>query len=68
MSNEKEPAKKPKGRSPDYRLKRLNKDTGDKVKVGAAWINQDRSITVVIDPGVILTGDPRAVLTLFPFD
>ena len=35
-------------------------------KVGAAWINEDGTITVVLDPGAIVLGCPEVLLTLFP--
>ena len=57
---------KKKGRSPDYRLKSLNKVTEASAKVGAAWINEDGTITVVLDPGAIVLGCPEVLLTLFP--
>lgn len=62
-----QPVKK-KGRTPDYKLKRLDKQTNERMKIGATWINQDTSITVVLDPGVTITGGPNVVFTLFPFD
>lgn len=57
-----------KSRKPDYRLKALNKTTGEKNSVGAAWINNDKdcSITVVLDPFITLHASKDLVLTLFP--
>jgi hypothetical protein len=55
------------GRKPDYVLKALNKKTDEKVAhAGAAWVNPDGSITLVLDRFVVLPSDPDWVLTLFP--
>jgi len=56
-------------RKPDYRLKALNKVTGEKSRnVGAAWVNKDGSISIDIEPFVVLQGGNALVLTLFPED
>lgn len=54
-------------RSPDYYLKALNKKTDQRTgKIGAAWRNEDGSISVVLDMCVQLSENPDQVLTLFP--
>ena len=53
-------------RKPTYRLKILNKVTDTKCNdAGAAWVNKDGSISLVINPGVVLTEDKNLVYTLF---
>lgn len=59
---------KDKGRSPDLILKVMDKKTGEKAKQGAAWINEDGSITVQLDLCCTLTRNPDIVITLFPAD
>lgn len=54
------------GRLPNYRVAALNKRTDAKGRVGAAWSNDDGSISVVIDPFVTLHGGKDMIITLFP--
>jgi len=55
------------GRKPEYRLKALNKATDEKNRnVGAAWVNDDGSISIDVEPFVVLYGGKDLVLTLFP--
>lgn len=54
------------GRKPDYRLGAMNKSTDEKANVGAAWANDDGSLSVVLHPFVTLRADKNLVLTLFP--
>lgn len=58
-------ADKPKGRSPDWDFRALNKHTDEKSKVGVAWSNQDGSIRLKLNPFTVLTAGPDLVLTLF---
>lgn len=53
-------------RKPDYDVGALNKRTDIKGKVGAAWINDNGTITIILDPFVVLTGGSEMVITLFP--
>ena len=54
---------------PEYRLKILNKVTNKRNNdAGAAWVNKDNSITVVLNPGIVLTENVDLVYTLFPVD
>ena len=54
-------------RKPDYDLSALNKaDDRLKGKVGAAWINEDGTISVVLNPFTYLHQDGHLLLTLFP--
>lgn len=57
----------PSGRRPDYVLRALNKRTDERVThLGAAWRNDDGSITLAIDRFVVLPTEPDWLLTLFP--
>lgn len=58
-----------KGRTPDYKLKMMDKRTGVKSrKMGAAWINESGSITINLDPFVSIPASADIVLTLFPWN
>lgn len=51
---------------PTHRLKVLNKVTDLKGEVGAGWLNKDGSITIQLNPCVVLHPHPDLVVTLFP--
>jgi hypothetical protein len=53
-------------RSPDYDVKALRKDTDEKNRVGAAWRNDDGSISIVLDAFIKLEAHPKLILTCFP--
>lgn len=53
-------------RKPDYVLKVLNKDNEGRCNVGAGWKNEDGSVSIQLNPCVVLQYDPQIVLTLFP--
>ena len=55
-------------RKPDYVVKALNKHTDEKNKVGAAWLNKDGSVSVVLDPFITLTASKSLVITIFPIE
>lgn len=57
-----------KQRKPNYRLKFLHKQTEEKGEIGAAWLNEDNSISIVLNPMVVVMQSPHLVLTLFPVD
>lgn len=60
---------KPKGRSPDYKVAVLDKSTEKRGNVGAAWDNNDGSISIVLNSCVVLDGNNvNLVITLFPND
>lgn len=59
---------KPKGRTPDYNVKAMMKDTGTKTRIGAAWINPNGTISMVLDPFISLQSSPALLITLFPWD
>lgn len=54
------------GRKPDYRLAALDKETDDTDRVGAAWKNDNGSISIRLNTFVHLIGNKNLVLTLFP--
>jgi len=53
-------------RKPDYRVAALDKITEDKNNVGAAWKNEDGTISIVLDSFIVLYGGNRFLITLFP--
>lgn len=53
-------------RTPDYDVKAMRKDTEQKARVGAAWKNEDGSISIVLDPFVVLEGHTQLIITCFP--
>lgn len=56
-------------RRPDYSLAAMNKETGERNnKIGAAWKNSDGSLTIRIDPFVVLQGSSVLTLRLFPIN
>lgn len=55
-------------RKPDFWVKAMNKDTNEKSKVGAAWLNPDKSVSIDLNPFVVLTAGKELVITLFPID
>jgi hypothetical protein len=58
---------KKQARKPEYRLKAMNKVTGEKCRnAGAGWVNTDGSISVHVEPFIVLRGGSDLVLTLFP--
>lgn len=55
-------------RKPDYWVKAMNKATNEKRKIGAAWANPDKSISIDVDAFTVLHAHPDLVITLFPID
>lgn len=56
-----------KGRTPDFELKAMNRGTERSHRVGAAWLNENGSISINLDEFVVLSGrENTLVLTLFP--
>lgn len=51
---------------PTHRLKYLNKVTGEKGDLGAAWLNANGSISLKLNTKVVLTQTADEVLTIFP--
>lgn len=62
-------ASKPKGRTPDFNVKAMNKETSRGHRIGAAWLNDNGSISFELDEFVVLFGkDKTTVITLFPWE
>lgn len=59
---------KPRGRQPDFHLHAMHIDTNEKGRVGAAWLNDDGSITIKLDAFVTLTATPDLTIRLFKND
>lgn len=55
-----------KGRKPHYRVRALNKQTDAKGTIGAAWSNDNGTISIRLDPFIVLDGGKDIVITLFP--
>lgn len=53
-------------RAPDFDVKALRKDTDEKARIGAGWINKDGSISIVLDSFVVLQSHPKLIITCFP--
>ena len=56
------------GRIPDYDLSVLSKSNEHKGKVGVGWINQDGSISIKLNPFVVLSASQDLLITLFRYD
>ncbi len=68
MSDE-APQEPPKsGRPPDFNVSALVKSTDHKGRVGAGWVNADGTITVKLNPFVVLSAAQDTLITLFPAD
>lgn len=55
-------------RTPDFRVAAMNKKTDEKANIGAAWKNEDGSISVTLDSFVKIEGSKDILITLFPKD
>jgi len=53
------------GRQPDYHLHAMNKDTDRKGRIGAAWKNDDGSISIKLDAFVVLNSNDNLEVRLF---
>lgn len=53
-------------RQPDYKVGCLDKTDNRKGNVGAAWLNEDGTISMVFDPFVVIQGGRDRLITLFP--
>jgi len=58
------------GSKPTHRLKMLHRQSKSTNDVGAGWLNEDGSISVVLNVGTALDWHDKhdCVLTLFPID
>jgi hypothetical protein len=60
-----------KGRSPDYRLKLYDRDLKKGGDAGAAWVNEDGSISITLNIGIVLQERDGLSINLFknePYD
>jgi len=57
-----------KSRSPDFDLCVLNPQDGQKGRIGAAWLNEDGSISIVLNRCVVLTEQDGFSIRLFRKD
>lgn len=57
---------KPKGRKPDWTIRTLNKTTEERGTIGAAWTNQDGSISIQLNSHVIIRQNKDEIITMFP--
>jgi hypothetical protein len=55
-------------KKPTHELKFLNKVTNEKGKLGVGWENENGSISISLNPMVVLTQSNDLVLTLFRHD
>ena len=54
-------------KKPDFRIKVLDKSTSEKCNdAGAAWNNEDGSISIVLSPCTTLIRNKDILITLFP--
>jgi hypothetical protein len=53
-------------RKPDYNVHAMNKVTNAKARIGAAWMNEDHTISIVLDAFVVVPGGSDLLITLFP--
>ena len=55
-------------RKPEYQVKAMNKETGEKSQsIGGAWVNEkDSSISIKLNPFIVLASSPNLLITLFP--
>jgi hypothetical protein len=57
------------GRLPDYTVSAMSKKNETlKGKVGGAWQNGDGTISIKLDPFVVLSGSQDLSIRLFPYD
>jgi hypothetical protein len=59
---------KGKSRTPDYVVKAVDKESGRKMRVGAAWLNDNGTISIDLDVFVVLEGSRRPTINLFPWE
>ena len=55
-------------RRPDYIVRGLHKQTNKKGTIGAAWLKEDGSISIAINPFITIPVNEDLVITLFKFE
>ena len=53
-------------RKPEFKLKAFNKKDERRGDLGAGWQNADGSVTIQLNPYVVISYDTDTVITLFP--
>lgn len=53
-------------RRPDYNVSVMNKDTDKKGNIGVAWKKEDGTITIKLNPFVVLDFSENLIVILFP--
>jgi hypothetical protein len=53
-------------RKPDYNVRANDKAKGEKSLVGVAWKNPNDTISIKLDPFIVLKGGANLALTLYP--
>lgn len=61
-------AKREPGRAPDFRLRAFDKVAEKGHSVGAGWLSEDGTVTIVLDPFVVLRTRKNFSFHLFPAD
>ena len=51
---------------PDFRVAALNKTTNEKSNIGAAWTNEDGTISIVLSSFIVIHAEKALLITLFP--
>lgn len=46
----------------------MDKTTDERTNAGAGWLNPDGSITIRLNPAVVLQANPNHVITVFPVE
>lgn len=57
-----------KSRKPNYRLKTFDTKSEKNGRIGAGWLNDNGSISIVLDPAVVLGIQPNVAITLWPIE
>lgn len=52
-------------RKPTHRLKVFDKTNQKRGDLGAGWLNPDKSLSIVMNPGCVMDYNPNFVYTLF---
>lgn len=53
-------------RTPDYDVHAMNKTTDEKNRVGAAWLNENGTLSITLTAFIKLESSEDLVITLFP--
>ncbi len=56
------------GRRPDYKVSALSRSSEHKGNIGVAWVNQDGTVSIKLNPFTVLSAAQDLLITLFPND